>query len=370
MNDEEMEAITTRKADEDGVLDLEDLPVKSRMQRRRGKIRSVTDFAQLNWCQQQTHYQHFPPLQAISDYNADVQARNAARVAAGSSQPPQPLLTILPTSAKSQVKAGAVIHQQRELEIATPVVVKIASREDSWALKLINLHSAALLLQTEGVAREVPVFGVPFPLHSFPHPPIFLSGVVDELRLQPDSWTLTLSDLKTRQKQYKPSETQLRQSRLQVLMYGHIWEQLTTSDAATQLEQLCSHAALDPDASLGAEVAKESGSMLVEGQPVTLRGLFSSLDLSVLPRRPTLEVEYIHQETRESLGTYGVDWSGDQLRSEWESFLSFWREVPSPSPSGVPPSEAWKCHNCDYNEICEWRKAKIQELITANNSRR
>ena len=67
------------------------------------------------------------------------------------------------------------------------VDVEVRSREDRACLRLLNLRTSVLQLCQQGIAREVPVFGMIDGLR--------ITGIVDELSLDP----VSQPTIKTRQ---------------------------------------------------------------------------------------------------------------------------------------------------------------------------
>lgn len=53
------------------------------------------------------------------------------------------------------MQAGTVRHEQLEREVITWVEVPVATREDAWALKLLNMITGLRQLATEGMTREL-----------------------------------------------------------------------------------------------------------------------------------------------------------------------------------------------------------------------
>ena len=57
------------------------------------------------------------------------------------------------------MSAGSVLHKALELEVKTVVEVEVASREDAWALRLIECIVCLRQLMRKGMTRELYVFG-------------------------------------------------------------------------------------------------------------------------------------------------------------------------------------------------------------------
>ena len=105
-----------------------------------------------------------------------------------------------------------------ELEISTPVEVTIETVEDKWAVRILNLWSAVSTFLSGGqIAREVPVFAEPFGLGAF------VFGIIDELRYDMNTHTVTIAELKTRKSRFPPKSSQQEKDRYQVSCLGEIY---------------------------------------------------------------------------------------------------------------------------------------------------
>lgn len=94
---------------------------------------------------------------------------------------------------------GASIHLAREIELHDLVTVPITSKEDTWAIKFLNILTMIPTLQSEGCIREFPVFGEV--------DNVFLVGVIDQLRYTAKG-ELELTELKTRKRPLLPLDAQ------------------------------------------------------------------------------------------------------------------------------------------------------------------
>ena len=78
----------------------------------------------------------------------------------------------------------------------TKVDVVVTSNEDILALKAVNLiGSMESFLAGVPVKREIPIFGAPFE-------DVFMIGLIDEIRCEPDTFDLDLVELKTRKSKF------------------------------------------------------------------------------------------------------------------------------------------------------------------------
>lgn len=95
-----------------------------------------------------------------------------------------------------------------------PVKVPVITREDVWAVKFLNLQTMILAFHSGHlVAREVPVFGMPFGNG------LFLYGIIDELRYNPQLHTIEISELKTRKSCTSPRKSQQDKDKYQVYCF-------------------------------------------------------------------------------------------------------------------------------------------------------
>ncbi|XP_058020257.1 exonuclease V isoform X3 [Ahaetulla prasina] len=136
----------------------------------------VTDLSAQVWCEQQTVYHKEKP----------------------SVQLPEKTTVVLNT--------GKSIHLARELQDHNLVPVKTRSREDRWAIKLLNVLLTITNLRKGQRVRECPVFGV---LEG-----IFVFGIIDQLNYTAKG-ELQLNELKTREKAYMPVPGQKKRDRFQ-----------------------------------------------------------------------------------------------------------------------------------------------------------
>ncbi|XP_027718188.1 exonuclease V isoform X2 [Vombatus ursinus] len=252
-----------------------------------------------------------------------------------------------PSAEKAAVlDAGASIHLARELELHDLVNIHTSTKEDAWAVKLLNVLSMVPVLQSGGTIREFPVFGE--------IEGVFLVGVIDELHYT-SKGELELTELKTRKRAAMPLAAQKEKDRFQVSLYkcifdAMVWGQVTSAS-------LVHHMKLSPEMLLGPQVHSHArqGGFTVMSFGDLLELTFLSLSLSDLPVIDALKIEYSHQETGTVLGTEMVVFEEKQVRDKLRHHLGYWTGLRE--PRGVDVKEAWKCRMCDYAAICEWRQS-------------
>ncbi|KAJ3331860.1 hypothetical protein HDU76_001999 [Blyttiomyces sp. JEL0837] len=216
---------------------------------------SVSDFSSLQWCEQQVYYETTTGMKRVQ---TDV------------------------------MKKGSVIHEKLEREIKEVVEIPIHTKEDAWALKFVNMIVNIHCLVHQDLAREIPVFGRVgnFLIHgiidqierrdvasqSSNIPPTVVSsaaadqslkdiigkdreetskssGVDDSLNsssttsvsIQSPVWEFILSDTKTRSVRSLPTPSRSKPSRLQILLYRKLWNDMVEGlfDSSFFIEKMC-----------------------------------------------------------------------------------------------------------------------------------
>ncbi|KAB1228021.1 Exonuclease V, chloroplastic [Morella rubra] len=122
------------------------------------------------------------------------------------------------------MKVGSARHTKLEEEVVKKVKVRVKSREDTWALKLLNFMIGANQLLFEGLTRELPVIGFA--------EGVWMVGVIDEIRMPATEIERNpiLVDTKTRVRDTLPAEPQRRNGRLQLMCYKHMWDNLVADN--------------------------------------------------------------------------------------------------------------------------------------------
>ncbi|XP_078404194.1 exonuclease V isoform X2 [Cetorhinus maximus] len=261
------------------------------------KYLSVTDLSRQAWCEQQVVYgMELPHIQQLRDE--------------------------VPV-----VKAGSCLHLARELEVQDVVPINVESREDNWAVKMLNLLSMIQFLQ----AGE-----------------------------------LELRELKTRGQRTYPSAAQKRSHHLQVSIYKLLFEAMIKGQL--NKDTITHHLHLRTEQPLGSEI-------LVHAQKVgfTINTFGDLLDLMLLnltyadiPSVDTMKIEYCYQADASVIGTEVVSFEEEWVKSELKHYSSFWKG--QREATGVDIEEAWKCRSCDFADICEWRQSKAEEATQKNRA--
>ncbi|XP_066538766.1 exonuclease V [Hoplias malabaricus] len=258
---------------------------------------------------------------------------------------------------RTEVQTGAKIHLARELEVHTVVPLHAQSREDSFAIRLLNILHMIPKLEAGKCVREIPVFGVVEGVH--------LKGVIDELSYN-QKGELVLNELKTRRQETLPGAAQSLGHSLQVGLYKILFDGMVRG--GLRREHIIDHFKLKASMALGNEIQKHSAKI---GIQVTTLGelvdtLLMVLSCTDVPRIDLLQIEYRHQDSNNLIGSRVVPYDEAQLRSELQGYLAYW--TGQREPRGVDIEEAWKCRMCPYDQICVWRKNRSQapEILHTN----
>ena len=237
------------------------------------------------------------------------------------------------------------------------VNVTVTSSEDVWAIKVLNLlTSIQAFANNKTIAREVPIFGAPF------NEDVFMVGLIDELRFDPDSYEIDLVELKTRKFRSFPKKAQQEQHRLQVMLYKKLFDDLVKGQISKEL--VARHLKLDLNEGFGPDIQTQ-----IDNSLLSSRNLNELMDVA-FRRMQTMtcvngvRIEYVHQDSKETLFEHEVLYDEIELKSIFTKYLQFWRG--ERQSCGVDIEEAWKCQYCDYKDICEWRERKSQEYAQKN----
>ena len=153
------------------------------------------------------------------------------------------------------------------------------------------------------------------------------------------------------------------------MLYKHLLDSLIRGEAKET--DVWSALSLDPDVELG-DGLKGLVASDPEGQSGnTLKSLWKAAASAAqcLTEVASLQVEYCYQqlegdgpdkESKDPFAVEEVAYDGAWLEEKVGRCLEYWDG--SRTAEGVAVEEAWKCASCDYEEVCEWRKKKAEEL--------
>ncbi|KAF9015724.1 exonuclease V a 5' deoxyribonuclease-domain-containing protein [Cyathus striatus] len=192
------------------------LSERSPLQRYRPKhILSVTDLVAPAWCEVQFEYgllgkRSRPlaqrPKSFISTSGKEIRVEQTTAV-----------------KNEQNTKQGKAVHKKLEREIhPEEVKVTIATEEERWALRLVNMMHCLKEVALEGFTREMPVFGL--------IEQEVVVGIIDEVSRVPSefigtddpTYCLRITDTKTRKTESLPPDEDTLSARLQVMLYHRL----------------------------------------------------------------------------------------------------------------------------------------------------
>lgn len=284
------------------------------------------------------------------------------------------------------MKAGHEMHSTLEKEVHAVVDFAIDADipEERFGLRLLNMISGIAELQRGKLTREFPVFGI---LDG-----TLVSGIIDQIKSQCDSdltneqkamaeflgtssqfkrnEVLVLSDHKTRVSKTEPSQSQVDQTRLQIMLYARLLKELPS----LELQEILAIEELSAARPFSDDFLAQSLNMLEHNLDLTaadiiennsIRGLWHLLQPRLVGVQdllsPKMSIHYIHQASGESIATKDFDMDQMWMDKHLYSILEWWNG--NRDPDGVPIEESFKCRICQFEEGCSWRLNKVREGI-------
>lgn len=300
--------------------DIEDLPCckdgdKSQAEEAppepKPRCLSVTDFTAFEWCEKQVEF--------------------AKRLG----KPKQ----------TEAMKAGSARHAELEVEVLKKVEVEITSKEDSWAMRLINFITGARQMLAEGMTRELPVVGL--------IGGAWVVGIIDELKLcdRDGMHRPQLIDTKTRNKPTPPSSPQKQNGRMQLMVYKCMWDNIVTS--GIPFNDFFEHFRLRPQHLLSEDIRVHAAEVFPDAKVENLQDvarMYSKECITFPESHSLLLLRYEWQADRSLLGQdeFDIEREWLDLRINWH--LEFWHGLRE--PAYVPEDETWKCRYCTFAELC------------------
>lgn len=246
------------------------------------------------------------------------------------------------------------------MEIHDKVEIQYETHEDSWAVKILEMYQKLAMLSQGSMIRELPVFGTLWEEGTL------VKGVIDEIRFNAES-KLEIKELKTRSKLGKIANVVQKKYELQVMIYEKLLRDLLIEKSS--LKKLKKLLNLDWNLELHEEVKKYTIELRLPCS--TLAEVYneveSFLKSTEFPKFASPVIEYSCQSTGGEIGQHTFDYDEPWLRLIMEKHFEYLHG--KRRAVGVDVEEAWKCFNCDYFEICEWRKdqeRKCRELNSMN----
>jgi exonuclease V len=243
------------------------------------------------------------------------------------------------------------------------VVVPTVTREDRWAIQLLDTYQQLSLIKEGKMEREIAIFG---DLNGG----ILVKGVIDQLEYSTETQELVLTDLKTRRTDTMPGKAQVMGHRLQLMVYKILLDGMTRG--TTKVELLAEHLKLNFATCLSPGITdhihylgfqglfgSESDAMVLNFKELalTVSTLIRGLDL---PPVSSLVVLYESQRTNEVIGRERAEFDEGWAREMLGSALQFWRG--EREPTGPDVEDMWKCGTCQFQSVCVWKRQKELEV--------
>lgn len=324
-----------------------------------------------------------------------------------------------------QMRRGIRVHKALEEQVQTSVSIELTSKEDAWGLKMFNVYQGLVALRQNGLTRELPVFGF--------LGDIFVQGIVDEVSFvsphtrEEGKWRTVvtaeeedndgeivlgedattdvfgvptvgkriayLSDTKTRASRSLPTNSQVRVTAIQLMLYHRLLSHLRTGTVdigrALKLFQL------------------DGGAKFTDSFIAEIAGLESGVSLETLLEHNSIwgMWELVRRQAQESMDSIGTE-MGISYRSQADGsmigfsslmhddeildahlveVMKWWKG--ERSTVGVDIEDAWKCErvishrrrcigltslggSCEFEATCEWRLAKLEEELQGRRAKR
>ncbi|KAK0058784.1 exonuclease V [Biomphalaria pfeifferi] len=298
---------------------------------------TVSDLVKQQWCEQQLVYSLDPGIYLMR-------------------APPGMIVDIEETPEQKLVKKkGSDIHFERELEIQVPVQVNIETKEDDWGVKFLNLQFAVQSFYNGNrLAREIPVFGVPFDKD------VFVYGIIDELQYNLNEYRVIITELKTRRNSFPPKQGQIRKDKYQVSLYAQLFNDFVEGRFSKEL--MAAKLQLKVNAQFSKSVMKHiTQSRINSANKIhTLGALIDAVltQVQAMPRIHFAKVEYIHQETKQFISVVDFCLDFQSLAEQYSRHIEWW--LAKRGTTGVEVEDCWKCSYCLFSEFCEWRKVMAE----------
>ncbi|KAI7941517.1 hypothetical protein MJO29_013591 [Puccinia striiformis f. sp. tritici] len=238
---------------------------------------SVSDLVSCLWCEVQVEYgllgkRYLKPNQRPKTFTSSTGKQIKVN-------------TKMVISRQNILDGGIKVHNKLEKEVAAPEVqVKVKTKVDSWALKVMNTMVSLSLLRSTGMMREIPVWGF---IGGF-----LIQGIVDQIDLISKSasdleqvenpckgYSVRISDSKTTQGEKLPPPGYTESARYQLMLYKYLYDQ--HASGLFDLERFGRHLEIDMDERMSTTFMKDATPILTnlmieesDSIPSTLREIF------------------------------------------------------------------------------------------------
>ncbi|KAL4189282.1 hypothetical protein AMTRI_Chr08g206220 [Amborella trichopoda] len=236
--------------------------------------------------------------------------------------------------------------------VVKKVDICVQSKEDSWAVKLMNFVFGSKQLLSEGLTRELPVIGLV--------EGVWIVGVIDEVQMPvtDNEKNLSLIDTKTRSRSTLPSEAQKRNARLQLMCYKCLWDNLVADKFPADL--FYEFFRLRPQHILSKDVKEYAGSLRFDVKTLEYLVKYFRNMCSVLPSaHDLLLLRYELQADHSLLEEYHFSYDAHWFESQIQWYLKYW--LGQREAGYVGEDETWKCNFCSFSAVCPLMQHQTQE---------
>ncbi|XP_027367136.1 exonuclease V, chloroplastic-like [Abrus precatorius] len=298
----------------------------------------VTDVTKTEWCEKQMEFSLFH----------EEWKNNAGQEWCSQKQMDLALVFRGGREKNEAMRAGMVRHVQLVKEIQATVKVKVKSREDVMALKLVNFINGVNQLLFEGLTRELPIVSFAFAQG------IWMVGKIDEVCMPKSKkdHNPILVETKTRFQDTVPSEPQKRNGKIQLMCYKYLWDNLVAhAHHGFPSKQFFDYFELSPQRALSEDLLAACFDSGISALTLDELVICYQNTWKMLPRAHNkLVLRYESQRDQSVLDEEKFAYNDGWIRRQIKSCLEFWLE--QREATYVAEEEEWKCRYCDFASEC------------------
>ncbi|KFK27573.1 hypothetical protein AALP_AA8G401200 [Arabis alpina] len=243
------------------------------------------------------------------------------------------------------MKLGQARHLELEEEVVKKVRVKVESKEDRWALKLLSSIAGVNQFLFEGRTRELLIVGFVGGQ--------WIIGIIDEVRKasaeESSDIGPLLTDTKTRGRDTLPAEPQRRNGRLQVMLYKLLWD--TVVKESFPAGRFFDYFSLDRHCVLSQDVRDNIANAGIPAQTLEEIVRYYENTFKMLPMaNDQLLLRYEFQKDQSIIAEIRFSHDPEWVMSKYKEAIEFWRS--EREAEYTPEEERWKCRYCQFAKSC------------------
>eukprot|EP00388_Colpodella_angusta_P019750 GDKJ01049404.1.p1 GENE.GDKJ01049404.1~~GDKJ01049404.1.p1 ORF type:complete len:426 (+),score=83.10 GDKJ01049404.1:60-1337(+) len=244
------------------------------------------------------------------------------------------------------MRLGTERHEQLEAEDHDVMLFEVETKEEMFALKILNTYILLEQLLEKGKARELWICGY--------IDGILFKGIIDELRIESSRFNgkpkIIISDTKTRQKPTLPSQAQKNSAIIQLQTYHVLLETLLSSGVSSFSRETLIAMNYDPCYKLESWPLNQLGETLEEAF-INYGNKFTNLP----PLSGLLEVVYEHNG--KELGRNIVEYEAGGVTFTLDYLTAWWKGLRAAEGS----LEGFKCRWCHLIDLCDWKAPGVTD---------